>query len=75
MGYTVSGAHLRGVCAQVQRMRRAGAPGWVHPEPATVRHILEHVGEPTMCTGNRPGALTAAGYEDWAGAGCSGSGV
>ena len=27
---TVAGAHLRGVCAQVQRVRRAGALGWVH---------------------------------------------
>ncbi len=27
---TVAGAHLWGVCAQVQRVRRAGAPGWVH---------------------------------------------
>jgi len=44
-------------------------------EPATVRHILEHVGEPTMCTGNCPSALTAAGDEEWAGGGCSGSGV
>ena len=49
--------------------------GGENPEPATVRHILEHVGEPTMCTGNRPSALTAAGDEDWAGAGCSGNGV
>ncbi len=27
---TVAGAHLRGVCAQVQWVRRADAPGWVH---------------------------------------------
>ena len=27
---TVAGAHLRGVSTQVQRVRRAGAPGWVH---------------------------------------------
>ena len=27
------------------------------------------------CSGNRPSALTAAGDEEWAGAGCSGSGV
>ena len=49
--------------------------GGENPEPATVRHILEHVGDPTMCTGNCPSALTAAGDEEWAGGGCSGSGV
>ena len=27
---TVAGAHLRGGSAQVQRVRRAGARGWVH---------------------------------------------
>ena len=40
---TVAGAHLWGVCAQVQRVRLVG----FITEPATVRQILEHVGEPT----------------------------
>ena len=31
---TVAGAYLRGVCAQVQRVRRADAPGWVHHRAA-----------------------------------------
>ena len=48
----VAGAHLRGVCAQVQRVRRTvGLIGFI-TEPATVRQILAYVGEPTSAPAN-----------------------
>ena len=44
---TVAGAHLLGVCAQVEWVRREVRLVGFITEPATVRQILEHVGEPT----------------------------
>lgn len=43
----VAGAHLRGVCAKVLWVPRAGAPVGVITEPAPMRQILDHIGEPT----------------------------
>ena len=53
--------------------------GWVHlvgfiTEPATVRQILEHVGERTIAPAIATGVLTTGGDERTA-AGCSGQGV
>ncbi len=51
---TVAGAHLRGVCAQVQRATgRVRLIGFI-TEPATVRQILAHVGEPTTAPAIAP---------------------
>ena len=50
----VAGAHLRGVCAPVQQVLREGAHGWFITEPATVRQILEHVGERTTAPAIAP---------------------
>ena len=47
---TVASAPLRGVCAQVQRVRLIG----FITEPATVRQILAHVGEPTTAPAIAP---------------------
>lgn len=56
---TVAGVHRRGVCAQVQRVRRAGTPDWLH-------HRASHgVTDTAICrqasnwTDNRTSALTA----------------
>ncbi len=43
----VAGSQLRGVCAQVHRVRRAGAPDWLYHRAGDGATILAHVGEPT----------------------------
>ena len=70
----VAGAHLRGVCAAVQQVRRTGAPSRVH-------HRAGHGAADTgtgrganNCTSNRTGAFTTAG-DEWTAADCSGRGV
>jgi len=61
---TVAGAHLWGVFAQVQRVRRAGAPGWVHHRAGDGAADTGTCRWANKCTGNRPSALTAAGDEN-----------
>ena len=51
---TVAGAHLRGVSTQVQRVRRAGAPGWVHHKAVDDGADSAHVGEPTSAPAMAP---------------------
>ena len=41
---TVAGAHLRGGSAQVQRVRRAGARGWVHHRADPGPGVLSDIG-------------------------------
>ena len=51
---TVAGVHLWGVCAQVQRVRGEVRLVGLFTELATVRQILEHVGEPTSAPAIAP---------------------
>ena len=59
----VAGAHLRGVCAQVQQVRRAGAPSRVHHRAGDGAADTGTCRRANNCTGNRTGALTTAGDE------------
>ena len=70
----VAGAHLRGVCAPVQLVRRAGAPGWVHHRAGEGGADTGTCRRANNCTANRTGALTTASAE-WTAPGCSGVGV
>ncbi len=51
---TVAGAHVRVVCAQVQRVRRAGASGWVHHRAGDGAADTSHVGEATSAPSIAP---------------------
>ena len=70
----VAGEHLRSVCAPVQQVRRAGAPGRVHHKAGDGAADTGTCRRAKNCTGNRTGALTTVGAE-WTAAGCSGKGV
>ena len=70
----VAGAHLRGVCAAVQQVRRAGAPGRVHHRAGAGAADTGICRRANNCTGNHTGAFTTAG-DEWTAAGCSGVGV
>ena len=69
----VAGAHLRGGSAQVQRVRRAGAPGWLYHRAGDGAADTGTCRRASKCTGNRTSALTTGGGE-WKIADCSGSG-
>ena len=60
---TVAGAHLRGGSAQMQRVRRAGAPGWVHHRAGDGAAYTGTCRRASKCTGNRTSALTTGGGE------------
>ena len=70
----VSGAHIRGVCAPVQQVWRAGAPGWVDHRAGDGAADTGTCRRANNCTGNRTGSLTTAA-DEWTAAGCSGRGV
>ena len=50
----VAFAHVRVVCAQVQRVRRAGASGWVHHRASDGAADSSHVGEATSAPSIAP---------------------
>ncbi len=60
---TVAGAHLRGVCAQVQRVRRAGAPDWLYHRAGDGATDTGACRQADNCTSNRTRALTTGGGE------------
>ena len=58
---TVAGAHLRGVCGQVQRVRRAGAPDWLYHRAGNGATDTGACWRADNCTGNRTRTLTTGG--------------
>jgi len=59
----VARAHLRGGSAQMQRVRRAGAPGCVHHRAGEGAADTVMCSRPNNCTGNRTSTLTTGGGE------------
>ena len=70
----VAGAHSRGVCAPVQQVQQAGAPGRVHHRAGARTAHTGLCRRANNFTGNHTGVLTTAA-DEWAAAGCSGTGV
>ena len=70
----VAGAHLRGVCAAVQPVRRAGAPDRVRHRAGDGAADTGTCRRANNCTGNRTGAITTAA-DEWTAAGCCGRSV